>query len=55
MDRRSNDWQDTVAVLRVFGEKESAARRQYRVYVEKGIALGKRDDLIGGGLIRSNK
>ena len=28
--------------------------RQYRAYVEKGIALGKLDDLIGGGLIRSN-
>jgi putative transposase len=54
MDRRSNDWQDTEAILRLFGEKVSAARRQYRAYVEKGIALGKRDDLIGGGLIRSN-
>ena len=54
MDRRSNDWQDTAAVLRLFGEKVSAARRQYRGYVEKGIALGKRSDLIGGGLIRSN-
>jgi REP element-mobilizing transposase RayT len=54
MDRRSNDWQDTGAVLRLFGEKVSAARRQYRAYVEKGIALGKRDDLIGGGLIRSH-
>ncbi len=47
------DWQDTGAVLRLFGEKVSAAKRQYRAYVEKGIALGKRDDLIGGGLIRS--
>ncbi len=54
MDRRSNDWQDTGAVLRLFGEKVSAARRQYCAYVEKGIALGKRDDLIGGGLIRSH-
>jgi len=53
MDRRINDWQDTEAVLRLFGETVSTARRQYRAYVEKGIALGKRDDLIGGGLIRS--
>jgi len=53
MDRRGNDWQDTGAVLRLFGEKVSVAKRQYRAYVEKGIALGKRDDLIGGGLIRS--
>ena len=54
MNRRSNDWQDTDAVLRLFGEKISEARRQYRGYVEKGIALGKREDLIGGGLIRSH-
>jgi putative transposase len=54
MDRRRNDWQDTEAVLELFGEKAAAARQQYRAYVEKGIALGKRDDLIGGGLIRSN-
>ena len=54
MDRYSNDWQDTESVLRLFGMKKSAARRQYRAYVEKGIVLGKRDDLIGGGLIRSN-
>ena len=25
-----------------------------RTYVEKGIVFGKRDDLIGGGLIRSH-
>ncbi len=34
MDRRGNDWQDTGAVLRLFGEKVSAATRQYRAYVE---------------------
>jgi REP element-mobilizing transposase RayT len=54
MDQRSNDWQDTEAVLQMFGQKASAARRQYRTFVEKGIALGKRVDLIGGGLIRSH-
>jgi putative transposase len=54
LDRRSNDWQDTETVLKLFGEKVSAARGQYRAFVEKGIALGKRDDLIGGGLIRSH-
>ena len=54
MDQRRNDWQDTEAALGLFGEKAAAARQQYCAYVEKGIALGKRDDLIGGGLIRSN-
>jgi hypothetical protein len=54
MGRHSNNWQDTDTVLRLFGEKVSDARKQYRTYVEKGIALGKREDLIGGGLIRSH-
>ena len=31
----------------------SLARRRYREYVKKGIAAGKRPDLIGGGLVRS--
>lgn len=54
MGGHSNDWQDTGAVLQLFGDKVSDARHQYRVYVEKGIAIGRRDDLIGGGLIRSH-
>jgi len=29
------------------------ARKSYRCYVEKGIPLGKRPELVGGGLIRS--
>ncbi len=54
MGRHSNNWQDTDAVLRLFGKKVFYARKQYRGFVEKGIALGKREDLIGGGLIRSH-
>jgi REP element-mobilizing transposase RayT len=54
MGRHSNNWQDTDSVLGLFGEKVSAARRQYRAFVEKGIAIGKREDLIGGGLLRSH-
>jgi len=54
MGRHSNNWQDTDAVLRLFGEKVSDARKQYRAFVEKGIAICKREDLIGGGLIRSH-
>jgi len=54
MGRRHNDWQNTEAVLRLFGEKISFARRHYRAFLQKGIALGKREDLIGGGLIRSS-
>ena len=54
MGRRNNDWQDTDSVLRLFGKKRPTARRHYRVFMEMGIALGNRVDLIGGGLILSH-
>jgi hypothetical protein len=53
MGHRPNEWQATDGVLRLFGKSVSRARRQYRLFVEKGIALGRRPELIGGGLIRS--
>jgi putative transposase len=37
----------------MFGEKLGAAKRGYRSFVEKGIAQGRRQDLTGGGLLRS--
>jgi REP element-mobilizing transposase RayT len=54
MGYRYNAWQDTDSVLQLFGDKRSTARKHYQVYVEKGIELGKRADLMGGGLIRSH-
>jgi REP element-mobilizing transposase RayT len=54
MGKYSNDWQDTAAVLRLFADEVSLARRHYRVFVQKGIGQGRRDDLIGGGLVRSS-
>ena len=53
MGKVKNSWQDTEEVLGRFGEKVGAARRAYRVFVEKGIAEGRRQDLTGGGLLRS--
>ena len=53
MNRRKNDWQDRGYVLQWFGRKEGEAKKSYRAFVKKGIALGKRPDLTGGGLIRS--
>jgi len=47
------DWQDTEGVLGMFGEKLGTARRACRAFVEKGIAEGRRQDLTGGGLLRS--
>jgi putative transposase len=53
MGKMKKPWQDTEGVLGMFGEKVGAARRAYRVFVEKGIAEGRRRDLTGGGLLRS--
>ena len=46
-------WQETDEILKLFGGKPALARRSYRQFVEQGIVQGKRNDLIGGGLIRS--
>jgi len=53
MGKVKKPWQDTGSVLGMFGEKLGAARRAYRAFVEEGIAQGKRQDLTGGGLLRS--
>ena len=46
-------WQDRKKVLSLFDTRISAARRQYKAYIAKGEAQGRRPDLTGGGLIRS--
>ena len=53
LNKKKNGWQDVDYVLALFGSKKAAARRQYRDYVEEGIAQGRRPDLTGGGLVRS--
>jgi len=46
-------WQDREYVLKWFGTEEKEAKRAYRAFVKKGIEIGERPDLTGGGLIRS--
>ena len=53
MGKVKAQWQNTVYVTGLFDKQLSTARRRYRAFVKKGIADGKRDDLVGGGLIRS--
>ncbi len=53
MGRIENEWQDTDYVLKWFGKRLKVARSKYRDFIAKGIPMGKRPDLIGGGLIRS--
>ena len=51
--RQRNDWQERDYVLGFFGEKEKKAVRSYREFMESGKDLGKRPELVGGGLVRS--
>ena len=53
MGKMKKPWHDTEGVLGMFGEKLDPARRGYRAFVEEGIAQGRRQDLTGGGLLRS--
>jgi hypothetical protein len=51
--KRKAEWQDVNKVLGMFNRKVYLARKQYHDFAVKGIAMGRRPDLIGGGLIRS--
>ena len=53
MGRIERIWQRTDTILRRFGDTASKSRKLYNRFLLDGIAMGKRDDLIGGGLIRS--
>jgi putative transposase len=46
-------WQDTDYVLKRFHSSISVSRRRYLEFVEKGMDQGRRDELVGGGLVRS--
>ncbi len=52
MGKVERKWQETGYVLSFFGNGR-AGRRNYLKYVEDGIGLGHRPELVGGGLIRS--
>ena len=53
MGKVKNDWQDIKWVLRLYDERIRVARRRYHGFVQKGILMGRRKELTGGGLIRS--
>jgi REP element-mobilizing transposase RayT len=52
MGYQKREWQDTEYVLSYFG-KGVGRRRKYLKFVEEGIKMGRRPELVGGGLIRS--
>jgi putative transposase len=53
MGRVKRPWQREKAVLAYFGKRKKDAISNYEDYLREGIGLGKRPDLVGGGLIRS--
>ncbi|MGB9698137.1 MAG: transposase [Thermodesulfobacteriota bacterium] len=53
LGNRKNSWQDIGYVLGYFGRRKKIARGRYRDFVQEGICLGKRPELVGGGLRRS--
>ncbi len=53
MGKRKNNWQQTDEVLLRFAPRVGSARKKYRDFVSKGVKLGRRPELTGGGLVRS--
>jgi len=53
MGNKKREWQDTVYVLEWFGKSKGNARNNYRNFVKSGVEEGRRNDLVGGGLIRT--
>jgi putative transposase len=53
MGRVKRQWQDIDTVLAYFGKRRKRAIEKYENFVEEGIEVGSRPELVGGGLIRS--
>jgi putative transposase len=53
MGKRESGWMDWKYVLSSFGKTVREARGRYLSYVKEGMRLGRRPELVGGGLIRS--
>jgi REP element-mobilizing transposase RayT len=54
LGRHSNRWQDRDSVLAQFGKGEKQSLELYRHYVEEGVVLGRRPELVGGGRRRGS-
>jgi REP element-mobilizing transposase RayT len=53
LEKRSRPWQDVGYVLGTFGQTLGKGKRAYLAYMADGAEQGRREELIGGGLIRS--
>jgi len=54
LGKASASWQENDDLLQRFAKEPSAARKKYEEFVAEGVELGKRPELVGGGLIRSS-
>jgi REP element-mobilizing transposase RayT len=55
LGKRKVSWQEIEDVLGRFGNRVGKAREAYRKFIEEGVSLGRRPELVGGGLLRSMK
>ena len=53
MGKKERPWQDAEYVLGYFGRTAGQARKAYLNFMKEGIDQGRREELTGGGLIRS--
>ena len=53
MGKSNVDWQSAGEILRRFGKIKSEAIKKYETYISEARGIAKREDLTGGGLIRS--
>ncbi|MDP3981456.1 MAG: transposase, partial [Chlamydiota bacterium] len=51
--KKNRGWQAVDEVLLLFNHREKKAIKGYQEFIRDGMNMGQRDDLIGGGLIRS--
>lgn len=51
--RAQRMWQNTDDILGYFSKHRGTAIRKYEDFIRDGLHMGKRDDLVGGGLRRS--
>ena len=53
MGNIKREWQNTDVVLAYFARRSREAIKRYEEFITQGLAQGRRDDLMGGGLARS--
>lgn len=53
MGNKKAEWQTTGEILQYFGKKNRESKRKYEEFIAEAEGMPKREDLTGGGLIRS--